>query len=432
MIHEIKMYTDLNEMNLDGFTNLMSVKYEPRHGHFTTNCLEYHDIPMKHYHLVFVLHKNMCIHQRRQWFRCTLHHLLHRRRYCKGNFCLARALSILLYLGGDVELNPGPCQNEIHDELSMPTSAVNPIMDQTGIEGQEYMDSETKKCSTLVMLSACQRKWLDAETIEEHRIRLFKMSENQRLRLQYETEKQRAVRLATLTENNRKRLYSETKEDRATRLATLSEDQSMRLQSESNEDRAARLATLCENQSKRLQSESNEDRTARLATLSENQRKRLQSELTKKLESRLSSSNKWKKTRLINESKQKSTLRLEREKEQARLRMQAWRRQKRLLQVKCNSKGEITSSVPCTSIVSNTKVNVTRISSIYESNDGLESDSLKEVQRESTQSDDSVMDEIGKENRFSQKSEEVDMEVGGSVIESGVVIYCICCASTKT
>ena len=237
---------------------------------------------MKHYHLVFVFHKNMCIHQRRQWFRRTLHHLLCRKCYCKGNFRLARALGILLLLGGDVELNPGPRQNEIHDELTMPTSAVNPVMDQTGIDSQEYMDSAIKKCSTLAMLSACQRKRLDAETVEEHRIRLLKMSENQRLRLQYETEKQRAVRLAALTENNRKRLYSETKEDRATRLATLSEDQSKRLQSESNEDRAERLGTL-----------------------SENQRKRLQSESTKKQESRLSSSNKFKKTRLINESKQK-------------------------------------------------------------------------------------------------------------------------------
>ena len=328
MIHEIKMYTDLNEMNLDGFTILMSVTYEPCHGHFTTNSLEYHDIPMKHYHLVFVLHKNMCIHQRRQWFRCTLHHLLRRRRYCKGNFRLACSLSILLLLGRDVELNPGPRQNEIHDELTMPTSAVNPVMDQTGIGSQEYMDSAIKKCSTLAMLSACQRKRLDAETVEEHRIRLLKMSENQRLRLQYETEKQGAVRLAALTENNRKWLYSETKENRATRLATLSENQSKRLQSGSNEDRAARLATLSENQSKRLQSEgsadgaarlttlsenqskrlqseSNEDRAERLGTLSENQRKRLQSESTKKQESRLSSSNKFKKTRLINESKQK-------------------------------------------------------------------------------------------------------------------------------
>ena len=310
MIHEIKMYTDLNEMNLDGFTILMSVTYEPCHGHFTTNSLEYHDIPMKHYHLVFVLHKNMCIHQRRQWFRCTLHHLLRRRRYCKSNFRLACSLSILLLLGRDVELNPGPHQNEIHDELTMPTSAVNPVMDQTGIGSQEYMDSAIKKCSTLAMLSACQRKRLDAETVEEHRIRLLKMSENQRLRLQYETEKQGAVRLAALTENNRKWLYSETKENRATRLATLSENQSKRLQSESNEDRAARLATLSENQSKRLQSESSADGAARLTALFENQSKRLQSESHEDRAARLATLSENQSKRLQSESNEDRAERL--------------------------------------------------------------------------------------------------------------------------
>ena len=64
---------------------------------------------------------------------------------------------------------------------------------------------------------------------------------------------------------------------------------------------------------------------------------------------------------------------------------------------------------------------MTRIRSIYEYTDGLESDSLKEVQRESTQRKDSVMDDTGKENLISLKSEEVHMEAGGSVIESGVV-----------
>ena len=123
-----------------------------------------------------------------------MHHLIRRRCYCKGNFHLARALSILLLLGGDVELNPGQRQNEMYDELNMPTSAVNPVMDQTGIERQENMDSEVKKFSTLVMLSAYQRKWLDAETVEEHRIRLLKISENQRLRLQCETEEQRCCK----------------------------------------------------------------------------------------------------------------------------------------------------------------------------------------------------------------------------------------------
>ena len=127
-----------------------------------------------------------------------MHHLLCRKCYCKGNFRLARALGIL---GGDVELNPGPRQNEIHDELSMPTSAVVSVMDQTGIEEQEYMDSEVKKSSTLAMLSACHRKRLDAERVEEHCLRLLKMSENQRLRLQCETEEHGLLHLLKITGN---------------------------------------------------------------------------------------------------------------------------------------------------------------------------------------------------------------------------------------
>ena len=46
---------------------------------------------------------------------------------------------------------------------------------------------------------------------------------------------------------------------------------------------------------------------------------------------------------------------------------------------------------------------------------------MKEVQRESTQCDDSVMDDTAKENLIYQKAEEVEMEAAGSVIESGVV-----------
>ena len=64
---------------------------------------------------------------------------------------------------------------------------------------------------------------------------------------------------------------------------------------------------------------------------------------------------------------------------------------------------------------------MTRISSINESTDGLESDTLREVKKESTQGDDSVMDDTAKEILISQKSEEVDKELGGSVFECGVV-----------
>ena len=48
--------------------------------------------------------------KRRQWFFRKLLHLLCKRRWCKCNFQLMRAFSILLLLGGDVELNPGPHQ----------------------------------------------------------------------------------------------------------------------------------------------------------------------------------------------------------------------------------------------------------------------------------------------------------------------------------
>ena len=48
------------------------------------------------------------IHQRQQLFRCTLWLLLRKRRYCRHNCTLARALNLLLLLGGDIELNPGP------------------------------------------------------------------------------------------------------------------------------------------------------------------------------------------------------------------------------------------------------------------------------------------------------------------------------------
>ena len=48
------------------------------------------------------------IRQKQHWFRCTLRLMLRRRRYCKRNCSLARALSLLLLLGGDIESNPGP------------------------------------------------------------------------------------------------------------------------------------------------------------------------------------------------------------------------------------------------------------------------------------------------------------------------------------
>ena len=49
-----------------------------------------------------------CIQQRKLWYLCTVRFLLRRRCRCKHKFALARALTILLLLAGDIELNPGP------------------------------------------------------------------------------------------------------------------------------------------------------------------------------------------------------------------------------------------------------------------------------------------------------------------------------------
>ena len=48
------------------------------------------------------------IRQRKLWFLCTLRFLLRRRRHCKQKLALARTLTLLLLLGGDIETNPGP------------------------------------------------------------------------------------------------------------------------------------------------------------------------------------------------------------------------------------------------------------------------------------------------------------------------------------
>ena len=80
-------------------------------------------------------------------------------------YCTRKCVSINESSGSVQQLHPAIAVYLVHDELSMPTSAVNPVTDQTGIEGQENMDSEVKTYSTLAMLLACQRKWLDAETV---------------------------------------------------------------------------------------------------------------------------------------------------------------------------------------------------------------------------------------------------------------------------
>ena len=64
---------------------------------------------------------------------------------------------------------------------------------------------------------------------------------------------------------------------------------------------------------------------------------------------------------------------------------------------------------------------MTSISLVCDSTDGLESDSLKEVQGEPIQCDDLVMDGAAKQDLSCLNSEQEDMEMDESVTESAVV-----------
>ena len=81
------------------------------YGHYTSMIERIVYLPCSHYSCMIDDGSNGTMYlKKRQWFFRKLLHLLRKRRWCKRNFQLMRALSILLLLGADVELNPGPHQ----------------------------------------------------------------------------------------------------------------------------------------------------------------------------------------------------------------------------------------------------------------------------------------------------------------------------------
>ena len=159
-MQKLVSYTVLqNDMNFTDLAITVSAIHEPHHGHVTSNCHRYYGI-MRHYQMVFEMHINTRSHQRRQWFSCTLRHLLRRRRHCRRNFRLANALSLLLLLGGDIELNPGPRQDVMHHDTSMsiPGPNVISVAELNETERHGIKETEAKKQARLAMSSACQRK----------------------------------------------------------------------------------------------------------------------------------------------------------------------------------------------------------------------------------------------------------------------------------
>ena len=122
---------------------------------------------------------------------------------CKRDIQLAYMSKLVLLLGGDVELYPGPRQNVVNDTT------------ETTQECESNKQSSSEDCvdSTSVMLSACQRKRLQNETSAERTSRLAKLIENQRQRLENETQEQRSGRLCRLTDNQARRLENETMDE---------------------------------------------------------------------------------------------------------------------------------------------------------------------------------------------------------------------------
>ena len=212
---------------------------------------------------------------------------------CKRDIQLAYMSSLVLLLGGDVELNPGPRQNV--------TSETTRECDSN----KQSTNTDESVDSRLVMLSACQRKRLQNETSAERTARLARLIENQRQRHENETEEQRSARLGRLTDNQAQRLTNETEDQRSARLDRLADNRARRLRNETVDERSERLSQLSCKRRKRKQNETNEERAARV------------SKITARKQARVSSL-----------SEEENTVRVQRQREQARLRMQALRRKR--------------------------------------------------------------------------------------------------------
>ena len=238
---------------------------------------------------------------------------------CKRDIQLAYMYSLVLLLGGDVELNPGPRQNVVND-----TSETARECDSD----KQSTSSDNGVDSRLVMLSVCQRKRLQNETSAERTSRLARLIENQRQRLENESEEQRSARLGRLTDNQARRLQNESEEQRSARLGRLTDNQARRLQNESEEQRSARLGRLTDNQARRLENESMVERAERLTQLSHNRRKRKQNETSEERAIRVSRIAARKQARMSSLSEEERILRQQQQREQTRLRVQALRRKR--------------------------------------------------------------------------------------------------------
>ena len=222
---------------------------------------------------------------------------------CKRDIQLAYMSSLVLLLGGDVEVNPGPRQTVV-DNTTETTRECDSESQCTA--------SEKGVDSRLVMLSACQRKRLQNETSAERTSRLARLIENQRQRLENESEEQRSARLGRLAENRAQRLANETEEQRSARLGRLTDNQAQRLANETEEQRSARLSRLNDNQAQRLANETEEQRSARLDRLADSRVRMVQNETEEQRSARLDRLADNRVCRLQNETEEQRSTRLDR------------------------------------------------------------------------------------------------------------------------
>ena len=237
---------------------------------------------------------------------------------CKRDIQLAYMSSLVLLLGGDVELNPGPRQNVVND-----TSETNQECDS-----DKQSNSENCLDSRLVMLSACQSKRLQNETSAERTFQLARLINNQAQRLANETEDERSARLDRLADNRACRLQNETEEQRSARLDRLIDNQARRFQNETEEQRSARLDRLADNRAQRLENETIDERSERLSQISHKRRMRKQNETSEERATRVSRIAARKQARMSSLSKEERILRQQLQRKQTRLRVQALRRKR--------------------------------------------------------------------------------------------------------
>lgn len=137
-------------------------------------------------------------------------------------------------------------------------SHCNPIEQHEAISIMQEVDPLLVICDEPERIRRRNGSGPKAETPEERKVRLAKMSAYAAKRIANESPEQRALRLKRMSEYAARRLAQETSEQRSARLAKMSAYAAKRLASETLEQRQARLARMSAYSAKRTKSKAAE------------------------------------------------------------------------------------------------------------------------------------------------------------------------------